>query len=71
MRCSTAKFRYVVAVSKISGTFNLVNACRGGYVRMDLTVRTIRVQNQLIIIIINYIVYSNCSALLFLNIYPR
>ena len=31
---------------------------------MDLTVRTIRVQNQLII----YIVYTNCSALLFLNI---
>ena len=29
---------------------------------MDLTVRTIRVQ------IINYVVYSNCSALLFLNI---
>ena len=29
---------------------------------MDLTVRTIRVQNQLII------AYSNCSALLFLNI---
>ena len=29
---------------------------------MDLTVRTLRVQNQLII------VYSNCSALLFLNI---
>ena len=31
---------------------------------MDLTVITIRVQNQLI----NYVVYSNCSALLFLNI---
>ena len=30
---------------------------------MDLTVRTLRVQNQLIII-----VYSNCSALLYLNI---
>ena len=40
---------------------------RGGYARMDLTVRTIRVQNQLI----NNklcIVYSNRSALLFLNI---
>ena len=35
---------------------------------MDLMVRTIRVQNQLINNKINYVVYSNCSALLFLNI---
>ena len=32
---------------------------------MDLTVRTIGCKTNLLI---NYIVYSNCSALLFLNI---